>query len=279
VDKAGRFSLPAVDGDNFVTVAAPGPDPVKANLAKLVQTGQPVILRPWSSSLASRRAAFVCDLVVAPDADLPAASLKGLAARAHAAETAALGPHYGSSLEKQAELWPDLPGWKLTPGGLLITGGDVGLMNGQGYKDYRLDFDLRLPADGQGITGWIVRARDPDNCIMFQIQSADSPFAMPEFKTKPNTLRPHTRINGQWTVLTPISLPNPIRRGETHHITTECLGDRIRVLVDGKLAADLTMKGFADGSVGFRANSPDEQGLFTNISLTQERAAGRKSGP
>lgn len=56
-------------------------------------------------------------------------------------------PHYGSNLEKKTELWPTMLSWNFTPKGILIKGGNVGLIEGQGYEDYRFDFDLTLPKE------------------------------------------------------------------------------------------------------------------------------------
>lgn len=39
-----------------------------------------------------------------------------------------------------------------------MTGGDIGLIDAEGYADYRFEFDLALPKEGEGITGWVVRA-------------------------------------------------------------------------------------------------------------------------
>ena len=49
---------------------------------------------------------------------------------------------------------------------------------------------------------------------MFQLQTADSTFNAPEFKTRPNTLRPHRRKGGQWeidSVMPPAQLPHLLR--------------------------------------------------------------------
>jgi hypothetical protein len=126
---------------------------------------------------------------------------------------------------------------------------------------------LTLPREGQGVTGWIVRAQSESDCLMFQIQSVDSPYRAPEFKTRPNTLRPHLRRWDGWTIADPVPLPKEIRRGETHHIATECRGSRIAVFVDGEKVHEQSDAGFQRGSVGFRVSAPAEQGRFQNITL------------
>ena len=181
-----------------------------------------------------------------------------------------VGVFYGTDLEKRTDIWLAPDGWKFTPEGIQITGGDVGLLAGEGYTDYRLEFEMVLPKEGQGISGWIVRARSGADCLMYQIQSADSPFDAPQFKTKPNTLRPHIRRGGEWTVLDPVALPKEVKRGEVHKVATECRGDKVEVFLDGeKIHTQTVPPEFKTGTVGFRAGSPAEQGLYRHVTLTK----------
>ena len=131
-----------------------------------------------------------------------------------------------------------------------------------------------LPKEGQGVAGWVVRAASEDECLMFQLQSADSTFNAPEFKTRPGTLRPHQRHGGQWQIGEPVALPKEIRRGEVHRIAVECRRDTIEVFLDGQRIH--TQK---DG--GLRAHrrlpapsGPAEQGLFRKIVLKKEGGLG-----
>jgi hypothetical protein len=119
------------------------------------------------------------------------------------------------------------------------------------------------------VTGWIVRAKDASNCLLFQIQSADSTCNAPEWKTRPNTLRPHVRRNGEFTLAEPVTLPKEVRRGETHHIVTECRGSQVTVLLDGEKVVTQEDAGLRTGTVGFRAAGSTERGLFRNISLNK----------
>jgi len=148
-----------------------------------------------------------------------------------------------------------------------VTAGDSGLLDGEAYADYRFEFDLELPGAGQGLAGWIVRAKDSSNCLHFQIQSADSPFAAPQYKTRPNTLRPHVRRGGEWHIAEPVPLPKEVRRGESHHVAVECRGPEITVFLDGQKIFTGNDGGFRTGAVGFRAVGPAEQGIYRNISL------------
>src|ERR1019366_5460448 len=187
---------------------------------------------------------------------------------AHAAQELS-GPFYGDHLELDPDAWIGTGGWEFASNALQVSGGDVGLLDGQGYADYRFEFDLKLPLAGQGVTGWIVRAKDASNCLLFQIQSADSTYNAPEWKTRPNTLRPHVRHDGEWKLTEPVALPKKVRRGEAHHIAVECRGSQVTVLLDGEKVLTQADAGLRAGTVGFRAAGVMERGLFRNIALQQ----------
>jgi len=260
----GFLCLP---GEGCVTVLLPRIEATRKEITSAFESARPVVLRPWPRKPSPRRQTFVYDLVVVPADQLPAAALHSFEKRAGEVRAGQVGPIFGADLEKRPEAWLPASDWKFTPEGLLVHGGDIGLLDGEGYGDYRFDFDMTLPKEGEGIAGWIVRAGSESDCLMFQLQSADSPFKAPEFKTRPNTLRPHTRRNGQWTVLDPVPLPKEIRRGESHHVTVECRGDEIAVALDRQSIYRQKLPGWPGGTVGFRAAGPAEQGLFRHIRL------------
>ncbi|MCY3017970.1 MAG: glycoside hydrolase family 127 protein [Planctomycetota bacterium] len=266
-DAQGSLSFPIMGDGGLATIALSSVDSADADIAAALESAPVMRLRPWGTFSVKQRAPFMCNLVVVPAASLDAKRLESLANRARATATGATGPSFGENLEKKRELWPDVAGWTFKPEGLLVAGGDTGLMNGEGFKDYRFEFDLTLPPEGQGIAGWIVRARDAENCVMYQLQSADSPYSAPEYKTKPNTLRPHVRRNGQWEMSEPLLLPKEIRRGEAHHIVVNCRGDTVEVQVDGTKAHTMRVPDHREGTVGFRASGPAEQGLYRKITL------------
>lgn len=141
------------------------------------------------------------------------------------------------------------------------------LIDGEGYADYRFEFELVLPKEGQGIAGWVVRARSAEDCVMFQLQSADSTYSAPQYRTRPNTLRPHVRRNGQWTLSDPVPLPKEVRQGEAHRIAVECRGEKVEVFLDGEKIHTQSVPDLRAGAVGFRAATPAEQGLFRQIVL------------
>jgi hypothetical protein len=264
VDAAKGLVLPVGNDGELYTVSLPGIDASDPEIAAAIESGRPVSLQPWSRVTTKRRAAFLCDLVVVPS--LSMASLARLAERAAAAGTAPTRPVFGADLEKRPDVWIGSSGWEFTPEGLRIAGGDVGLIDGEGYKDYRFEFELVLPHEGQGISGWVVRAQGESDCVMYQIQSADSSMDAPQFKTRPNTLRPHVRKGGSWTIADPVPLAKEVHKGEAHRIAVECIGERIEVFLDG---ASIHVQGsdLRGGAVGFRAGTSAEQGLFRRISL------------
>jgi hypothetical protein len=262
VDNNGQLDLLRDSDGSFVSVQLTDMNASEKQILLALDSSRKVSLIPWPV-LTTRRTAFAYNLIVVPANLIPKATSTLFATRVQESDV----PYYGSNLEKNTELWPTMGSWDFTPKGISITGGNVGLIEGQGYNDYRFEFDLTLPKEGQGITGWIVRAQDDNNCIMFQIQSNDSPYDAPEFKTRPNTLRPIIRKNGDWTIVDPVSLPKEIHIGETYHITTECRENRIKVFVDGEKVYEQSDEGFQSGAIGFYVSAPLEQGLFKNIRL------------
>lgn len=268
-DNSGQLDLFRDAEGGFASVTLPSLDATDAQITSALESVRPVALRSWSELNTRRRAAFVHDVLVVPRDALPAPALARFTARTTEAEVAIRGPFFGTDLEKTPELWLGASGWEFKPEGLRVSGGDIGLIDGKGYRDYRFEFELVLSKDGQGLAGWVVRAKDASECLMFQIQSADSPFTAPEFKTQPNTLRPHVRRNGQWHIAEPVPLPKDVRRGEAHRIGVECRGERVEVFLDGERIHTQGALGLRDGAVGFRAAGAAEQGLFRKISLTK----------
>ena len=267
VDATGRLSFWPAPRGGYLTVALPGVDVELDQITTALASAVPVTLRPESEQTTSRRMTFIHDLIVVPAKSLPPSAGSGLAARAAQAAQALSGPFFGEHLELKPDIWIGAGGWQFASNALEITGGDVGLLDGRGYADYRFEFDLELPLAGQGVTGWVVRAKDPGNCLFFQLQSADSTLDMPEWKTRPNTLRPHVRRNGEWTLAEPVPLPKAVRRGETHHVAVECRGSQVSVFPDGEKVLTQEDAGLRAGTVGFRAAGGAERGLFRNIAL------------
>jgi hypothetical protein len=279
IDAAGRLGFWELPDGSQATVALPGLDADGEQIRAALASATPVLLRPEAELRTKRRAAFMHDVVV-----VSADFVDGVSPQFLSPLTPALSPSdgerekqkrvgltpstfFGENLEQHPERWIAADGWQFGSNALHVTGGDVGLIDGEGYADYRFEFDLELPREGQGMAGWIVRAQDPGNCLLFQLQSADSPYVAPEYQTRPNTLRPHIRRDGEWTLTEPLPLPKQVRRGETHHIAVECRGPQVTVFLDGLKVSVHDDGGFRTGAVGFRASGIVEQGLFRNIAL------------
>jgi len=248
-------------------VRLPGFHATPEQVTAALDSAEPILLNSESALHTSRRATFVHDVVVVPAGSLGPETAARLFARATQLAQQLSGPFFGDHLELDPDLWTGANGWQFTSNALRVSGGDVGLLDGQGYADYRFEFDLELPLAGQGVTGWIVRARDSSNYLLFQLQSADSPLNNPQWKTRPNTLRPHLCHNGQLLIGEPVTLPREVRRGEAHHVVVECRGPQVTVWLDGDRVWTQEDKGLRTGTVGFRVTGPSEQGFFSNISL------------
>lgn len=267
-DADGNLALWKTPEGSWVTVAVPDLTAGAEQIRAALERGRILLLRPESELRTHRRAAFVHDVLVVPDDLLPRDAVARFTERARQgeAQTTPASP-FGEHLELNPDIWLAGSGWTFGTNSLRITGGDVGLLDGQPGGDYRFAFDFELPVEGEGISGWVVRAQGTGDCVLFQLQSADSPYRAPEFKTQPNTLRPHIRRFGEWVIADPVPLPEPVRRGETYHIAVDCHGPEITVYLDGAKIYTGSDGGYASGTVGFRAVSPTEQAIFRNVSL------------
>jgi hypothetical protein len=262
IDDEGNLGLLKDADGSLATVSLKGNENNRAQILNALAKDRKVSLASWPLST-TRRSAFVYDLVIVPEGWINRDASTRFASRKKASQI----PYFGNHLEKRTELWPVTMPWTFGPDGIYIKGGNVGLIEGEGYENYRFAFDITLPKEGQGITGWIVHAKDENDCIMFQIQTRDSPYNFPQFKTKQNTLRPLIRRSGRWEVLDPVPLPVEFNRGEKRHIVTECKGNSILVYIDGQKVHEQNDKFYGKGAVGFRVNETLEQALFSNIML------------
>jgi len=264
IDKQGRLDLLQDSNGSFASVDLPNINVTKSQVLQALDSSRKVSLKPWIALPPGGRTSFAYNLIVIPAEDISKAARSRFASRINESYVA----HYGNNLEKNTELWPVTLPWEFTPKGILVTGGGIGLMEGKGYQDYQFDFDLTLPVEGDGITGWIVRAGDENNCMMFQLQSTDSQYDTPEFKKQANSIRMIACRNGEWKMVgEPITLGKEIRKGESHHISTECSQAQIKLFVDGQQVYETSDQGLQTGGVGFRVNDAHEQGLFDNIRL------------
>jgi len=274
IDKQGRLDLLQDSDGGYASVELPDINITKSQVLQALDSSRKVSLKPLFVSPGGR-ASFAYNLIVVPAEEIPTAVRSRFANRVKESDVV----HYGNNLEKNTALWPATLPWEFMPKGILVKGGPqsimaigggIGLMEGKGYLDYQFAFDLTLPLEGDGITGWIVRAADEENCILFQLQSNDTMYDYPGFKNQANSLRMSVCRNGEWkTVGEPISLSKEIRKGESHHIRTECSQDQVKVFLDGQPVFEHSDEGLQTGGVGFRVLDTHEQGLFENIGLNK----------
>ncbi len=268
-DDQGQLRLWQGTDGRLITVGVPGLASGLRDISEALERAPLITLCSESDLHTHRRAAFMHDVIVVPSKLLSNGVLAGFSKRVASVPESSAGCGFGTQLEQKPDAWTASAGWHFSPNGLRITGGDVGLLDFNPGANYRFEFDLELPNEGQGIAGWVVRAQGPGDCLLFQIQSADSTYSAPEFKTRPNTLRPHIRRYGEWTIADPVPLSKPLHRGENHHFAVDCKGPVITVYLDGAKVYTGDDGGFSSGTVGFRATGPSEQGLFRNISLSR----------
>ena len=264
IQENGQLDLLRDPDGSFVSVDLKGMNMTESQLIQALDSCKKVSLKTWPVS-ADHRSAFTYNLVVIPDRLITKADRKKFASRVQMQQ--ALVPHYGTNLEKDPEIWPAKSSWNFLPDGLLITGGYTGLIEGKDYQDYQFDFHLTLPSDGQGVAGWVVRAQDDNNCILFRIQSEDSPFEGAGFKKFPNSLHPETCKNGDWQIAKPVTLPMQIKIDGKYHIRTVCKGSVIEVFIDGIKVYEQSAEGIQAGAVGFTVGGKHDQGFFQNIGL------------
>ncbi len=265
-DSSGEPRLLQTREGAYVSVGLSNAQAKIEDITLALNSGKPILMQPESRLRTHRRAVFMHDLVVVPTNLLPSGALNDFAVRA-GNTLAPAAPVFGDHLEQRPEVWAPTANWHFTPKGLLVNGDSVGMLDSEGYGDYRFEFDLELPREGQGISGWVVRATSESDHLMFQLQSADTTLNAPQFKTRPNTLRPHVCHWGQWTLGETVPLPKQVLRGETHHIAVECRGPRTTVFLDGQKIFEKENAEYQTGTVGFHAANEGEQGLFRNVSL------------
>ncbi len=270
-DAQGRLKPLAVSDQGLRSIALPGSETTVEQLATGADI-RPVALAPWSG--APNATLFVNHWVVVPETSLSDAVKAALSA--HASRTAFCA--FGEDLEKRLPFWNAPAGWRFTQGGLevsrrwsiqeqdlVVSGGGVGLLAGEGYRDYRFEFTACLPPEGDGLVGWVVRAKNPCEGVLFQIECADSTLpAERDPRTRQNSLRSYVvhpgDLGSRLELKEVVALPKPVMRGESHVVATDCLGDSVSVYVDGTLVLKQSDYGMSEGSVGFRAGAGMEDG-------------------
>ncbi|MHB9076288.1 MAG: beta-L-arabinofuranosidase domain-containing protein [Pirellulaceae bacterium] len=287
-DAQGRLRSLAMGDNRLRTIALPSPETTAEQLVTATDPRE-VSLAPWSGAPAATL--FVNHWLVVQENTWSEATRSKLSVLASSAARSV----FGENLEQRPQFWNAPAGWRFTPAGvevarrwsiqaedLVVSGGGIGLWAGEGYRDYRFEFAVCLPRESDGVVGWVVRAKNPCEGILFQIESADSTqLAERDPRTRPNSLRSYVvrpgDLGSRLELKDVVSLPKPVMRGESHEVAVECVRDGISVSLDGLVVHTQKDYGMADGSVGFRAGAgmedgsrgANEVGLFRQIRLTQ----------
>jgi hypothetical protein len=288
-DSKGQLRPLAIKDQGLHSIALPGSEITTEQLA----TGdemRPVKLAPWSG--VPDATLFVNHWMVVPEASLSDAAKAALSAQASRSTLST----FGEDLERRPPFWNAPAGWRFTQAGLevsrrwsiqaqdlVVSGGGVGLLAGESYRDYRFEFAACLPQDSDGLVGWVVRAKNSCEGILFQIECADSTLpAERDPRTRQNSLRSYVirpgDLGSRLELKEVVALPKPVARGESHDVATECIGDTVSVYVDGNLVLKQKDFGMSEGSVGFRAGAGMEDGsqgarevgLFRKIRLIRQ---------
>ena len=126
---------------------------------------------------------------------------------------------------------------------------------GDEWTDYTIDFTA---SDISGALGVYLRGQDSENAYMWQLSEAN------------NSLRPHVKKNGNYSVLSGKAFPDGFDFGAEHEYSISVQGDSITTSVDGEVLDERTDKTFSGpGIMGFRANG-EESGLVHDVTVTND---------
>ncbi|MCC2592005.1 family 78 glycoside hydrolase catalytic domain [Tessaracoccus sp. OS52] len=121
------------------------------------------------------------------------------------------------------------------------------------WTDYTVTF---TGSEIVGALGVFLRGRDGSNTYMWQISEAS------------RALRPHVRVNGAWTVLTPTAFPAGFDFSAAHEYSFTVDGATITTSVDGTVVDTRTDSTFpGPGLAGFRT-SGTERGTVDDVTVT-----------
>jgi alpha-L-rhamnosidase len=124
---------------------------------------------------------------------------------------------------------------------------------GAEWTDYTIEFTA---SDISGALGVYLRGEDTGNAYMWQLSDAE------------NSLRPHVKRNGGYSVLSAKPFPAGFDFAAEHDYAIAVVGSRITTSVDGQVLDERTDSTFAGpGIMGFRASN-NERGLVHDVTVT-----------
>lgn len=122
------------------------------------------------------------------------------------------------------------------------NGSDIGPYTpGTGWKNYTMAFDTAIVNQQ---SGWAIRARDPQNGLVFLLRS--------------NTLQAFTAVGNTYTQIASVATPFTINPGTWYGISTSVSASTAKVRINGRLVLTVDTGNFAKGTIGFREWGPEE---------------------
>lgn len=174
----------------------------------------------------------------------------------------AFSPEFSDYFVEGGKFWTVPAGWQFSRGNMLVRGPGAGFVRDRIYKDFKMEFDVRLP-NGKGAV-WIVRARDAKNFYMFQLSGPRG--------SAPNTFRSYVCKEGKVALLKSDFVAEDLSRpNDSYHVILEANGPSIRHSIQVKSAPKaggpepislLTDNTFSYGTVGFTTIDSEETAVY-----------------
>ena len=150
--------------------------------------------------------------------------------------------------------WVNTTNCMISNGKLTVTniGDDMRSLSGASWTDFTFEADVKVT---DGAAGLVFRGTDSNNFYMWQLNADTS------------KLRPHKKVNGNWTVIKEVN--TSIVLDMVYHIKIEASGSTIKTYIDGVLVDTTTDATFSTGKIGFRQGNADETAMFDNIVINR----------
>ena len=115
------------------------------------------------------------------------------------------------------------------------------------WTDYTVETTLRVTA----VAGALVfRARDGSNYLMWQFRASNA-------SPNPNTLVPHTRVNGTFTALPAVPLGGALALNTDYAVKIQVSGPTVTTWFDGRQIDSRTVPSFPSGTIGVRTGGSE----------------------
>ncbi|MBP2328278.1 alpha-L-rhamnosidase [Kibdelosporangium banguiense] len=119
--------------------------------------------------------------------------------------------------------------------------------NAYSWQDFTLDADFMIKSGAAGI---LLRAKDSDTFAMWQVNAVTTPGKV--------TLRPHTKIQGSFSLLGEVDLSpviTPSNVTATHHIRLRAQAGTVTTWIDGTQVDTRSLGIPGPGTIGFRSST------------------------